>query len=99
MIASGSMHAQEAMSEDTIKVVKKWKPEFTLRNCVSFGTSGPILTGGAKFNDKHTIGLMLSHGKTYLNAKDGRNYGDVYSINTGFVFRGYLHLGPKKCKR
>lgn len=96
MAASGSMHAQDTIAEDTIKVVKKWKPEFTLRNCVSFGTSGPILTGGAKFNDKYTIGMMLSHGKTNLNAKDGRNYGDVYSINTGFVFRGYLHFGPKK---
>ena len=96
MISSGSMQAQEAMSEDTIKVEKKWKPEFTLRNCVSFGTSGPILTGGAKFNDEFTIGLMLSHGSTYINERSGFNYGDVYSINTGVAFRGYLHLGPKK---
>ena len=96
MIASGSMQAQEAMSEDTIKVEKKWKPEFTLRNCVSFGTSGPILTGGAKFNDKFTIGLMLSHGKTYLQESSGYTYGDLYSINTGVAFRGYLHFGPKK---
>ena len=72
--------------------VKAWKPEFTGRYYAGFVTSGPMLTGGVRVDEKRTFALFLSQGETYIDHAPG----DIYSISTGFNFRRYWHLGKRK---
>lgn len=72
--------------------VKEWKPEFTLRYQTGLWTSGPVLSGGVRVDEKRTFGLMLGHGDTYIDAAPA----DLYSINAALMFRRYWHLGAQK---
>lgn len=104
LFSSAALNAQETMAEDirswagqwqhafSKEGVKSWKPEFTLRATATFGSMGPILSGGARIDEKRTLGLMLGYGDTYIDAAPGH----TYSINAGLFLRRYFHLGPKR---
>lgn len=70
---------------------KNWKPEFTLRYSVGISSAGPIVTGGVRIDDKRTLGLMVGHASTYIDAAPG----DIYHIQTGAYMRRYFHLGGR----
>ena len=72
--------------------VKEWKPEFTLRYYTGLITTGPMLTGGVKVDEKRTFALFVGQGDTYLDYAPG----DLYFISTGLSFRRYWHLGKRK---
>ena len=71
---------------------KEWKPEVTYRQYVGFVSSGPMLTVGARVDEKRTLSLMLDHCDTYIDAVPG----DVFSVRVGVAFRRYVHLGNRQ---
>lgn len=99
--AIGSASAQNPMAEDMSRWadgwkhafseegVKEWKPEFTLRYYDGLVTSGPMLTGGIRIDEKRSFSIFMSQGETYADYAPG----DIYSIGTGICFRRYWHLG------
>lgn len=103
-LASGAANAQTTMGEDlsdwsdewryafSKESVKEWKPEFTLRYFAGFITEGPMLTGGVRVDEKRSLALFVSQGKTYVDYAPG----DIYSFRTGVNFRRYWHLGKRK---
>lgn len=72
--------------------VKEWKPELTLRYYTGLVTTGPMLTGGVKVDEKRTFALFVGQGDTYLDYAPGHRY----SISAGLNFRRYWHLGKRK---
>ena len=80
---------KHAFSEEGFK---EWKPEFTLRFYTGLTTTGPMLTGGVKVDEKRTFALFLGQGDTYLDYAPA----DLYFISTGLSFRRYWHLGKRK---
>ena len=72
--------------------VTEWKPEFTLRYYTGLVTTGPMLTGGVKVDEKRTFALFVGQGDTYLDYAPGH----LYSISAGLNFRRYWHLGKRK---
>ena len=72
--------------------VKAWKPEFTFRYYAGLVSSGPMITGGVRVDDKRTFGLMLRRSDIYLDYAPG----DLYTIDAGIMFRRYIHLGKRK---
>ena len=104
IFSAGSSYAQETMADDLSgwanewkhaffkEGVKEWKPELTLRYYTGLTTTGPMLTGGVKVDEKRTFALFLGQGDTYLDYAPG----DLYFISTGLSFRRYWHLGKRK---
>lgn len=104
IFSAGSSYAQETMADDlsgwanewkhafSKEGVKEWKPELTLRYYTGLTTTGPMLTGGVKVDEKRTFALFLGQGDTYLDYAPG----DLYFISTGLSFRRYWHLGKRK---
>lgn len=102
--AIGSASAQNPMAEDMSRWadgwkhafskegVKEWKPEFTLRYYDGLVTSGPMLTGGIRIDEKRSFSIFMSQGETYADYAPG----DIYSIGTVICFRRYWHLGKRK---
>lgn len=102
--AIGSASAQNPMAEDMSRWadgwkhafskegVREWKPEFTLRYYAGLVTSGPMLTGGIRIDEKRSFSIFMSQGDTYADYVPG----DIYSIGTGICFRRYWHLGRRK---
>ncbi len=72
--------------------IKEWKPEFTFRYYSGFTTTGPMLTGGVRVDEKRSLALMVSQGDVYIDHAPG----DIYFIGTGLNFRRYWHLGKRK---
>ncbi len=72
--------------------IKEWKHEFTLRYYTGLITTGPMLTGGVKVDEKRTFALFVGQGDTYLDYAPGHRY----SISAGLNFRRYWHLGKRK---
>ena len=72
--------------------MKEWKPEFTLRNTGGLFTSGPILTGGVRVDEKRSFALFLGQGDTWVDADPA----SIYSVRTGVAFRRYWHFGKRK---
>lgn len=104
LLISFSTSAQETMADDMKKWsdewkyafskegVKEWKPELTLRYYAGFVTSGPMLTGGLRIDEKRSFSLFIGHGDTYIDAAPA----DIYSHRVGLNFRRYWHLGKRK---
>ena len=104
IFSAGSSYAQETTADDlsgwanewkyafSKEGVKEWKPEFTLRYYSGLTTSGPMLTGGVKVDEKRTFAMFVGQGDTYLDYAPG----DLYFISTGLSFRRYWHLGKRK---
>ena len=104
LIVGGTAYAQETMAKDVSnwangwqyafskEGVKEWKPEFTLRYYSGFTTTGPMLTGGVRVDEKRTFAIFVSQGDTYLDYAPG----DLYSISAGLNFRRYWHIGKRK---
>lgn len=102
--AIGSASAQNPMVEDMSRWVdgwknafskegvREWKPEFTLRYHAGLVTSGPMLTGGIRIDEKRSFSIFMSQWATYADYAPG----DIYSIGTGICFRRYWHLGRRK---
>lgn len=100
----GSSYAQETMSDDhsgwvnewkyafSKEGINEWKPEFTLRYYTGLTTTGPMLTGGVKVDEKRTFALFVGQGDTYLDYAPG----DLYFMSAGLNFRRYWHLGKRK---
>ncbi len=61
---------------------RAWKPEFTVRTYSGLTTHGPAITGGIRIDNKHTLGLMLLHGKTTVNTSLGYP-GHIQSVAGG----------------
>lgn len=72
--------------------IKEWKPEFTLRYQLGIHTSGAMLSGGVRFDEKRTLSLFVSHFNPHLDYAPG----DLYIIGTGINFRRYWHFGKRK---
>lgn len=104
LLASVTAFAQESMTEGvnswanewkyafSKEGVKEWKPEFTARYYAGFFTSGPMITGGVRVDEKRTFAIFVSQGDTYLDYAPG----DLYSISAGLNFRRYWHIGKRK---
>ena len=104
LFSIGSSYAQETMSDDLSRWadswrhafskegIAEWKPEFTLRYYTGLTTTGPMLTGGVKVDEKRTFALFVGQGDTYLDYAPG----DLYFISAGLNFRRYWHLGKRK---
>ena len=104
MVSVGTSYGQETMADNlsgwadeweyafTKEAVKEWKPEFTLRYYTGLTTTGPMLTGGVKVDEKRTFALFVGQGDTYLDYAPG----DLYFISAGLNFRRYWHLGKRK---
>ena len=71
IFSAGSSYAQDTTADDlsgwanewkhafSKEGVKEWKPEFTLRYYTGLTTTGPMLTGGVKVDEKRTFALFL----------------------------------------
>ena len=104
LLASVTAFAQESMTEGvnswanewkyafSKEGVKEWKPEFTARYYAGLFTSGPMVTGGVRVDEKRSFALFVSQGDTYVDHAPG----DIYSIRAGLNFRRYWHLGQRK---
>ena len=104
LFSIGSSYAQETMSDDLSRWadswrhafskegIAEWKPEFTVRYYTGLTTTGPMLTGGVKVDEKRTFALFVGQGDTYLDYAPG----DLYFISAGLNFRRYWHLGKRK---
>ena len=104
IVTATSLFAQETMADDisgwanewkyafSKEGVKEWKPEFTARYYAGFYTSGPMLTGGVRIDEKRTLALFIGLGDTYIDHAPS----DLYSICTGVNFRRYWHIGKRK---
>ena len=104
LITGGSTYAQESMAQDASTWanewkyafskdgVKEWKPEFTARYYAGLFTTGPMITGGVRVDEKRSFALFVSQGDTYVDHAPG----DIYSIRAGLNFRRYWHLGQRK---
>lgn len=104
IVAAASAFAQATMTEElsgwanewkeafSKEGIKEWKPEFTARYYAGFYTSGPMLTGGARIDEKRTLSLFVAQGDTYIDHAPG----DLYSICAGISFRRYWHIGKRK---
>lgn len=68
---------------------QNWKPEFTLRCLNSFFFKGSLASGGVRVDDKRTLGLMVGHGMTHVDAAPG----DLHQIQSALFMRRYFHLG------
>ena len=104
VLAAGNVFAQGSVSEDNQRWanewkyafskegIKEWKPEFTLRGYAGFVTSGPMLTGGVRIDQKRSFSLFVGMGDTYIDHAPA----DIYTVSTGLNFRRYWHLGKRK---
>lgn len=72
--------------------VKEWKPEFTARYRLGVYTSGQMLCGGVRIDEKRTFSLFINHADFYLDYAPG----NLYTIGTGINFRRYWHFGKRK---
>ena len=72
--------------------VKQWKPEFTVRYNTGFYTSGPMLTGGVRIDEKRSLSLFVCQGDTYIDGAPG----DLYSICAGLHFRKILYTSKSR---
>lgn len=66
-------------------------PEFTVRASGGFFASSVAVTGGVKFNDKRTVGLMLCNLKTYDDADPSH----AYFNEVGVYYRRTFKLGKR----
>ena len=67
LITGGSTYAQESMTHDAStwanewkyafskEGVKEWKPEFTARYYAGLFTTGPMITGGVRVDEKRSF--------------------------------------------
>lgn len=104
LFAVGSAFAQDTMVEEMSERRKEWKyafseegrenwkPEFTFRLQAGFTTSGPVLSGGIRVDEKRSFHLMVGQGDTYIDHAPG----DLQSVRTALAFRKYWHLGRRK---
>ena len=91
VLAAGNVFAQGSVSEDNQRWanewkyafskegIKEWKPEFTLRGYAGFVTSGPMLTGGVRIDQKRSFSLFVGMGDTYVDHAPA----DIYTVSTG----------------
>ena len=103
-VAVGAANAQETMVEAVSEKGNEWryafskegrenwKPEFTFRLQAGLITSGPMLTGGVRVDEKRSLHLLLGQGDTYIDHAPG----DLQSVRAGVAFRRYWHLGKRK---
>ena len=92
--AIGSASAQNPMAGDMSRWadewkhafskegVREWKPEFTLRYYAGFVTSGPMLTGGIRIDEKRSFSIFMSQGDRYADYAPG----DIYSGDCRLMF-------------
>ena len=83
IVTSGSAFGQETMAEDlsgwtnewkyafSKDGVKEWKPEFTARYYAGLFTTGPMITGGVRVDEKRSFALFVSQGDTYVDDAPG----------------------------
>lgn len=89
-IAAGPLKEwKQAFSEEGRQ---SWKPELTLRLYAGLLTSGPMITGGIRVDERRTLGLFAGHGDTYIDHAPG----DLMSVRIGIAYRKYKHLGKRK---
>ena len=92
ILAAGNVFAQGSVSEGNQRWANELKPEFTLRGYAGFVTSGPMLTGGVRIDQKRSFSLFVGMGDTYVDHAPA----DIYTVSTGLNFRRYWHLGKRK---
>lgn len=79
MLLSVPAMAQEKTDEEG----KKLSGEFTARYRVGFFTEGPMITGGIRMDEKHTVGIFLGHEELWDDATPA----NIYSYRAGLVYR------------
>ena len=84
LLASVTAFAQESMTEGVNSWanewkyafskdgVKEWKPEFTVRYYAGLFTTGPMITGGVRVDEKRSFALFVSqaHEKDFVFVVD-----------------------------
>ena len=70
---------------------EQWKPEVTARMKLGIYSGAETVTGGVRVDSKRTLGVMLGHGTTFIDAAPG----NVYHLETAAYMRRYVHLGKR----
>lgn len=91
---SQSLSAQSIKESFSAEGIKNWKTEVTVRGNLGFYAGGFAVTGGARIDEKRTLGLMVGKNVNVYTVNHG--YSDVNSISAAVYGRRYFHLGERK---
>lgn len=91
---SQSLSAQSIKESFSAEGIKNWKTEVTVRGNLGIYAGGFAVTGGARIDEKRTLGLMVGKNVNVYTVTHG--YSDVNSISAAVYGRRYFHLGERK---
>ena len=94
LLMSSSLSAQSLKESFSAEGRKNWKPEFTVRGNLGIYAGGFAVTGGARIDEKRTLGLMVGKNVNVYTVNHG--YTDVNSFSAALYGRRYFHLGERK---
>ena len=89
-----SAQAQSIKDSFSTEGRKNWKPEVTVRGNLGIYAGGFAVTGGVRFDEKRTLGLMAGKNVNVYTITPG--YTDVNSFSAALYGRRYFHLGERK---
>lgn len=94
LIPFSTISAQSIKESFSAEGRKAWKPEVTVRGNLGIYAGGFAVTGGARIDEKRTLGLMVGKNVNVYTVTHG--YTDVNSFSAAVYGRRYFHLGERK---